>query len=135
LALSTGTGGKPLHRVAIKMFLVSRHFTTADGVIDTALGPLMAPLPLKYSTLFLSKNSMPPVKPTFTLLFGILHLVNIHLDIVHGNTVFGKVMNGIVIVVTALEQCLAGMQPTFKHNAAQAAAHFDTGVFNPTDRL
>jgi hypothetical protein len=29
-------------------------------------------------------------RQTFTLLFGILHLVNIHLDVVHGNTVFGK---------------------------------------------
>jgi hypothetical protein len=68
---------------------------------------------------------MPPVN-TFAR-FRILHLVNIHLDVVHGNTVFGKVVD-VVIVVTALQSALLECNPR-SSTCRPNGAHFDT-LFN-----
>jgi hypothetical protein len=50
-------------------------------------------LPLKYSTLFFFAKIQCLPSILHTLCLESCIFVNIHLDIVHGNTVFGKVMN------------------------------------------
>jgi hypothetical protein len=110
------------------MFLVSRHFgTSVDGVDRYSVGSTNGTLPLKLSTLFFFAKIQCLPSNLHTLCLESCIFVNIHLDIVHGNTVFGKVMNSIVIVVTALERTLAKCNPRSSTCRPKRPAHFDTG--------
>jgi hypothetical protein len=67
---------------------------------------------------------MPPVNPSHSSLSNPA-FVNIHLDVVHGNTVFGKEVD-VVIVVTALQSALLECNRRSSTCRPKRPAHFDT---------